>query len=406
MFGGVAAGLAKASGMDVTVVRILIGMSMIGGLGVLAYILLWVVVPEEAPARGRFVEEAPEHTARIIRVSLVVAGLIGVIKQIGWFWPFDRVGPNHHFGFDGILGVILITVAVSVLWTRHRPDHLEWTGPTPPPPTSDQETAPSPSPAPADGDDDDERPTFVGPFREIVGTVHTEVSKAVKEGKAERERGRAALGWARVVGWLILLWWVAAWIGYTALWRFEATSIHAPGLVYVLAWAAFASVLNTLIRIPRASAVMASLLLLAIPMIIGGAMTETNGPVGSRVLRPTYQDLQPKYEHAIGAFTLDLGDTAFVANKTTDVVVKQGIGHMDITVPNDVSLVIDTTIDAGGYNVLNKQTNGGLGQKERLRFPGCTGAANVHLRLDGGAGFIEVQRANGATEPTCQTAQA
>ena len=75
----------------------------------------------------------------------------------------------------------------------------------------------------------------------VLYTMYAWWSDVIKEGKAERERGRAALGWARVVGWLILLWWVAAWIGYTALWRFEATSIHAPGLVYVLAWAAFAS---------------------------------------------------------------------------------------------------------------------------------------------------------------------
>lgn len=398
MLGGVAAGLATASGLDVTIVRIAIGLSMLSGLGIVGYLLLWIVIPEEAPLRGRPVEEAPENTARMIRVSLAVAGLLGVLKQMGGFWPFDR-GHSNGFGVDGILAIALITIGLSVLFSRHRPESGAWPVEPPTPtepaaPAGDDDTADAPVVT------DDERPTFVGPFREIVGTVHNETVKAIKD-RSERRKGSAALGWSRALGWFVVLWWLAALIGYTVLWQFNAFDVSKPVVTYVLAWICFVGVINTLIRVRQPTAVVASLLLLGIPVVSGAVSARAEGPVGSRIVRPVYTDLDRSYEHALGKFTLDFGATDFPTNKTTDVDVKIGIGELDLTVPNDVSLVIDTSLDAGGYSVLNRETDGGLGQKERLRFDGCPGAAKLHLKVTGGAGYLEVHRESGLTEPTC-----
>ena len=110
MLAGVAAGLAKASGLDVTVVRICIGASMLGGLGVIGYVLLWIVLPDESPVRGRVIEPAPENTARVIRISLVVAALLGVLNRVGdplalpggqrphqlWLRRDPRPDPSEH----------------------------------------------------------------------------------------------------------------------------------------------------------------------------------------------------------------------------------------------------------------------------------------------------------------------
>ena len=48
MLGGVAGGLADYFAIDPTLVRIIFVVSLFaGGAGVLAYIILWIVVPEE-----------------------------------------------------------------------------------------------------------------------------------------------------------------------------------------------------------------------------------------------------------------------------------------------------------------------------------------------------------------------
>ena len=47
MIGGVAGGLAEYFDIDPTIVRILFVVSLFTGAGVLAYIVLWIVVPEE-----------------------------------------------------------------------------------------------------------------------------------------------------------------------------------------------------------------------------------------------------------------------------------------------------------------------------------------------------------------------
>ena len=51
MIGGVCGGLAAYFGIDPTIVRILwVVITLIGGAGILAYLILWIVMPQEPPA--------------------------------------------------------------------------------------------------------------------------------------------------------------------------------------------------------------------------------------------------------------------------------------------------------------------------------------------------------------------
>src|SRR5207244_5708076 len=88
MLGGVAAGLAQASGMDVTLVRLCIGAMVIAGFGVPVYILMWIILPEESAKRGRVIQPAPESTARGIRIALVVLAALSLLKKVGGFLAF------------------------------------------------------------------------------------------------------------------------------------------------------------------------------------------------------------------------------------------------------------------------------------------------------------------------------
>ncbi|MCZ7662461.1 MAG: PspC domain-containing protein [Thermoleophilia bacterium] len=51
MIGGVCGGVADYLGIDVTVIRLLwVLVTLLGGAGVLAYLVLWIVIPQEPPA--------------------------------------------------------------------------------------------------------------------------------------------------------------------------------------------------------------------------------------------------------------------------------------------------------------------------------------------------------------------
>ena len=51
MIGGVCGGLGEYFGVDPTIVRVLwVGVTLLGGAGIIAYLILWVIMPAEPPA--------------------------------------------------------------------------------------------------------------------------------------------------------------------------------------------------------------------------------------------------------------------------------------------------------------------------------------------------------------------
>lgn len=98
MVAGVAGGLAHYFGIDPILVRVaFVVFTLAGGSGVLAYLILWLVVPEESEKDAR--EASPARAApsgRLLQVLfgavLVAAGTIFLIDQVvPWFdrviWP-------------------------------------------------------------------------------------------------------------------------------------------------------------------------------------------------------------------------------------------------------------------------------------------------------------------------------
>ncbi|MBN1320079.1 MAG: PspC domain-containing protein [Thermoleophilia bacterium] len=51
MLGGVCGGLGEYFNVDPTIIRVLwVVITLLGGAGVIAYLILWVVMPQEPPA--------------------------------------------------------------------------------------------------------------------------------------------------------------------------------------------------------------------------------------------------------------------------------------------------------------------------------------------------------------------
>ncbi|HVT75628.1 MAG TPA: PspC domain-containing protein [Acidimicrobiales bacterium] len=450
MLGGVAAGLARACGLDVTLVRLCIGAMVLSGFGVPVYILMWIILPEESPKRGRLIEPAPEHTARIIRIALVALAALSLFNKVGGFWGFANPHPNH-FGFDGGLGFILLGIGIAILFTRHRPDRNLWDASPP----NARPAAPSAAPA----GDEDPPPTFTGPFSEAMGSVHEAVSDAFREfhttvtesrprrrgepptptytttydhddtedrfdefgnynpyaGEEEpatrplatatvsgdvRPSGGAALGWARVIGWLCLIWWTLSAVALVGLWLVGAVSVRSPLVLGAAGWLVFVAVLNTLLHAKFARAIIPSLALLVIPVGIAVASVTINGAVGYQEVRPTAVHGSVTERVAAGYMKLDLTKTKFDSSSST-VNARVGAGYLEVTVPNNAAVVVHaTTKSGGGFDVFGRPSNG-FSPDYTGTFKGCDTGPKLTLNLKAGAGFVQVQRANGHTGPTC-----
>jgi len=50
MVGGVCGGLARYFGIDATIVRLVFVLAVLSGLSPLIYLILWIVMPQEAPS--------------------------------------------------------------------------------------------------------------------------------------------------------------------------------------------------------------------------------------------------------------------------------------------------------------------------------------------------------------------
>ena len=457
MLGGVAAGLARASGLDVTLVRLCIGATMLfGGLGVPAYILMWIILPEESPKRGRVIQPAPEGTARAIRITLVVLGVLSVLNKVGGFWPFA----NPHtsgIGGDGIVGLALLAIGATVLLSRHRPDRGLWAN------DEDVETTSRPRrERPVEEDyalaDDEEPPTYTGPFGEIIGTVGDAVSGALREARTTAREARpsrptppsrgvsfkfdssnsdtdtdtdlddyeydydsvatepqrvatvtssgldhsggAALGWARVMGWFCVIWWTLSAIAVTGLWLLGAISIHSPVFLVVASWLVLSAVTNTLTHARFARAIIPSLALLLIPVAIGAASIHPEGGIGYYVSHPTLvKNATLTHDQAVGRLDFDLAKTTFSQDNTT-INGRTGAGAIFVTVPNDVAVTVHAKSRAGAYEVFGHQSHG-ASHDATLTSKGCEGKQKLTLNLRTGAGYIQVHRANGSSRATC-----
>jgi signal transduction histidine kinase/phage shock protein PspC (stress-responsive transcriptional regulator) len=110
--GGVAAGLADHLRVQRMVVRVgFVLLSVCGGAGLLAYAVLWLVVPPEPPGRSPLEGPAPGGAERDGRrdagAALVVVGAMALLRGMG-FWFSNTVA----------WAVVLAAAGVCLVWLR------------------------------------------------------------------------------------------------------------------------------------------------------------------------------------------------------------------------------------------------------------------------------------------------
>ena len=136
MIGGVAGGLGEYFDIDSTLVRIIFVVSLfLGGTGVLAYIILWIVVPEEpwvfnmgqgeekkddtanpgsakVPPDSDYLRALDERRQKRSTVAGVILVVLGVI------FLADNFVPRIHF--SDYFPLILVAIGIGLLINSKR----------------------------------------------------------------------------------------------------------------------------------------------------------------------------------------------------------------------------------------------------------------------------------------------
>lgn len=410
--GGVCAGLADYFNIDPLIVRIAAAVLILSGPGILAYILAWIFVPvAEGPARSgpttwswRLSDaDKGAQVVGIVLVGVAIAFLWGGwwAPARGWFFPVGLMA----------LGA----------WLLLRRDDVVDDGPGGP-----ADTAPAGPPSPTSPSGDAAGP----PVAALADTTSswpppgpgdtTEVTTAVDDrtdapaGEPADPTGRIWPGppagppdppWGggrdhpgddgtpppvrdrrrRVVTsatmGALLVWTGLAWLLGVTLLTGLAVGLCIVGTGFVV------------------GAFVGGTWGLLLPgMVLAGSLVVAStvdiplrGPIGERQWVPVaVDDLDGRFEVAMGEGTLDLTQVVLDDGQRVDVAASVGIGHLIVDVPLGVGLEV-TTESGVGETVILDERNSGIGVDVDRRIPALDGQGTFVLDLQVGVGQIEVR---------------
>jgi phage shock protein PspC (stress-responsive transcriptional regulator) len=368
---GVSSGLAARLGVDPLIIRAaFVGLSILGGVGVTAYLAAWALLPD---TDGRIrAESAIRHGdggGIVLLVLLALALFPG--QQFWWRAPLTLVV---------VAGIIWVVMSGR---QRSMPISAQTGAPTtgaayPPPPPAAGPWAGAGSAAAAPGmggatppptryvapPPPAPRPRRPGGFSVTVLGIGLSVLAYVA-GSTLAERGDWSQGSPAFFGSL----WALVTVGALAL------------IVGLRGWRAPLLVLVTIV--------------IAIQAAVAAAVPTVpwQGGFGDRTWLPT-TSLESSYELGAGDVVLDLRKmpTSALAGQAT--TVKLGVGQVTVLPPQDVHVVMQTQIglgnlrvkDASGRTILNRD---GAGIDDTVDIG--SGATTMHLDVQVGLGEVTVK---------------
>lgn len=394
MVGGVASGLAHAIEVDTSWVRLgLVVCGLAFGVPVvIAYIAAIFVFPEARSEAD--LEPAPPRVAHGLRIGLGVIALLAVLDVLD-ITDGLRSGPGGFpLGLDTLFGAGLLVAAGAWLMSR-RDDPDTWQDdeptvyrPTPSDVTVDAATSPTASTVTGDADLEPPDPMSDSFLEDLYGPIPSRPEPAADAAP----RGSGALIALRIVGWIGVLWFVAAALFATGLWTIGVAHVQWPPLAVALSLFAVGVTVFAL-RTARVARPLAAFLLIgAAAAGIAGTLVDVPGRFGDWQYRPaTVGDIRPSYEVAAGQFELDLSRTDFTGATRTRTEVHLGIGQLLVTVPPGVRVEVDAEVGAGTLNLAGERKGFGLDEEATLGVT-AEGAPVLDLVLRTGLGAIDVTR--------------
>ncbi|GAA2526048.1 PspC domain-containing protein [Pilimelia columellifera] len=368
---GVSGAVARATNTDPVLWRVLFAVTaLLGGLGVLAYLVLWVATPAEgdtaSPAEA-LVGRGRSSTSPFLVVVLAIVG-IGLIGSLS----------DLHMPLLG-LAVVLVILAI---FARRRDATSPGVGVAPGSAASKAYAAPPTAgpvfAAPPPG----YRPPFApnGPF--VSPAAMPPVPPSVKP-------PRSRLG-AIAFSTILLALGVLAGLQLAGVVAANAATYFATALTVVGA----ALVLGAWIGRAR------GLIFLGVLLSIGLAISTTAGrwhdehDSGSQRWTPaTIAQVQPEYRFDLGDGTLDLRQVSFVGQQS-NVRVEGRIGDISVLLPPAVDVIVRANTQVGDLELLSVEWSGVGGDWRQTTDlgPDGPGGGTLNLTLLTNVGDIEVTR--------------
>lgn len=120
MLGGVCGGLAEYVNIDANILRIIWVVAVLfGGFGLLAYILAWIIIPEDpSPSTEKNKSDSNPHNVSMFwGIILIVVGAFFLFEQLDWFdyYPFHFRWPWRPFWFWNFRFDLLLPLAIILL---------------------------------------------------------------------------------------------------------------------------------------------------------------------------------------------------------------------------------------------------------------------------------------------------
>ena len=342
---GVAGGLGRHLDIDPVILRVaFVVLTFFGGVGLLLYVALWLLLPEDG---SDWAKVKLDRRSRSVALVIVGALALLLLVQHGWW------------GGGGWLFVCLVVVAAAVVISTQLP-HRGDTRPPPSPPASPPAGYPPPSYAVS------EQPRPVNPRKK--GPILFWFALAVIA-VALGTLGVADLAGADVAPSA----YPATALGVTAVFLLIGSFYgRAGGLVLVG--------------------------LLAAATTVGTTIADRWDPHTTSYVPVDSSQVRDSYTMDVGEVVLDLSDVADPeALDGREITVHGNLGHLDIRVPSDLTVVANTHVSGiGGINAFGRD-GGGIDTELDAVHSGGAGAPRLTIDVELHVGGIDVH-----TEPRSQ----
>jgi phage shock protein PspC (stress-responsive transcriptional regulator) len=386
---GVASGIAAYLGVRPWVVRIgFIVLTPFGGLGPLAYLIAWLLVPAEGSdeSLAMAVTRRPRGFRTYLGVALILLAVVilaSAFSEPGVVWAIALIafgiflfrqdpeppdGPPAGSG-PGPTGTSLTPAgAAPPPSTTATTEPLGWSGSTEPLPTPPGSPAWGPPPPPdrmaawgAPPPRAPRRRPFLGPLTFAAALIGTGLALVLDNlGAVDLTFGQVLAVFLTILGAGLLVgaWWGRAW-----------------GLIPV-----------GLLALP-----VVALTALAGPVAVAGG-------VGERLFQPrTQAEVRPSYQVAGGELILDLSRVRFGPGSPPIEASVAG-GRLLVVVPDEVAARIRGRVGVGSLDLLGHLDTGSQVDsavaEPAVKAPKQGTAPTVELDLRAGYGVIEVRRAS------------
>jgi phage shock protein PspC (stress-responsive transcriptional regulator) len=395
VLGGVAAGIARTYGIDVTLVRVLWIIAAIAWIGIPAYVVAWIAIP---PDDGSATDERPRDIGLLLGLALIGVGALIAADHL---LPDGlRIGGR----FVGPLFLIGGGIAILVLRRPGRP-----TDPEPPAAGAERATGAEPAAATTSATATTTATTTGEPPPGIPATQPTEAVSSAPEPvsawtqtaawptihdarRAHRRERRARRPRPFLTPLTLSLLLIAA--GVTSfLQALEVIELNRA-VALAIATCAVGAVLVLSAWVGRARGlIFLGLLLVAATAASSAIDVPLRGGIGEERYQPAnVAEVLGKYELAIGQMSLDLRNVAPGAGETVDVNASIGIGRLEVKVPSSARIDVDAHMGAASLVLFGRHYDGWHRDVHRT-VEGDAGASGVlHLKLRVGAGEIDVHR--------------